>query len=351
MFNRASLVVLAIPAVFAWGPDGHATIADTAAKYFNDNANKAVADIMGEGTRLADYSTWADSVLHGPDKKQWKWSSGLHYADADNCEFIYAHDCKDDYCVVGAIKNYTRQVVDESLPLEQRQVALKFLTHFMGDVHQPLHVGRYSDAGGNAIYVDYEFADDKSATLHKVWDEKLIDEFEGSDYGDEYIQQDFNYDTPVAERDMFWSITEADLEKELGEGGAFYDKIPEWLEDCEKNGLDECVVTMASETAVTACTDAYKHANGSEVLDGDVLPMEYYEERFEAVKEQLAKAAVRFAWVMNNAFPEDTTSTTTAAPVDCSEADRKCELTYPGSYCKYWQTVPVCYGSDVPCSC
>mmetsp|Transcript_25395 Transcript_25395/g.25131 ORF Transcript_25395/g.25131 Transcript_25395/m.25131 type:complete len:121 (-) Transcript_25395:19-381(-) len=114
---------------------------------------------------------------------------------------------------------------------------------------------------------------------------------------------------------------------------------------------DECVNTMVTETAAAACDFAYKHVNGSEVLDDDVLPMEYYEQRFNTVKEQLAKAAVRFAWVMNNAFPEDTTVTTTSAPRDCSEADRKCELSYPGSYCKYWQTIPVCFGSDIPCAC
>ncbi|KAF4668730.1 hypothetical protein FOL47_002905 [Perkinsus chesapeaki] len=348
MINRTSLIALTFPTAFAWGPDGHATVADTAAKYFNGNANKAVADIMGAGTRLADYSTWADSIRYGPEKDKWRWTSGLHYADTDNCQFVYARDCKDDYCVVGAIKNYTRQVADESLPLEQRQVALKFLTHFMGDVHQPLHAGRHSDLGGNRIYVDYEFADHKNANLHKVWDEKLIDEFEGSDYGDEYIQQDFNYDTPVAERDMFWSITVKHIEKELAEGGAFYDKVPEWLEDCEKNGLDKCVNSMASESAVLACNNAYKHVDGKEVVNKDVLPMSYYTQRIEVVKEQLAKGAVRFAWVMNNAFPE---ATTTLAPVDCTEGHKKCQQDYSESYCKYWQTIPVCFRTDVPCSC
>ncbi|KAF4702014.1 hypothetical protein FOZ63_006291, partial [Perkinsus olseni] len=238
MFNRASLVFLGIPSVLAWGPDGHAIIADTASKYFNTNAEKAVSEIMGEGTRLADCSTWADTVLHGPERDEWKWSSGLHFADVNNCKFVYSEDCKDDYCVAGGIKNYTRQVVDTSLPFEQRQVALKFLTHFMGDIHQPLHVGRYADYGGNTIHVDYKFADQKTSALHKVWDEKLIDEFEGEGYGGEYIYQDVNYGTPVGERDIFWGIAAADLEKDLAEGGAFHEKIPQWLEDCEANGLD-----------------------------------------------------------------------------------------------------------------
>ncbi|KAF4668805.1 hypothetical protein FOL47_002853 [Perkinsus chesapeaki] len=351
MFTKALLASITIPAIVAWGPDGHATVADTGNKFFNDNAKKAVAEIMGEGVRMADSASWPDTVLHGPDHDEWAWSSGLHYADVDNCQFVYSRDCKDDYCVAGAIKNYTRQVSDVTLPLEQRQVALKFLMHFMGDIHQPLHVGRRSDYGGNTIHVDMKFANFEHGALHKAWDEKMIDQLEGSQFGDDYVQQDFNYSTPLADRDIFWGITESDILDELKEGGAFHDKVPEWLADCEANGLDECVNNMVSETGAVACSDAYRHLDGEEILNGDVLPMDYYNNRVEVVKEQLAKGAVRFAWVMNNAFPEDTTVTTSPSPVECGAADKKCELTYPGSYCKYWQTVPVCYGSNVPCSC
>ncbi|KAF4679198.1 hypothetical protein FOZ63_017745, partial [Perkinsus olseni] len=257
----------------------------------------------------------------------------------------------DDYCVAGAIKNYTSRVADTTLPREQRREAFIFLMHFVGDIHQPLHLGRAKDVGGNLLHVDMKFADFEEGNLHSTWDSKMIDQLEGSQYGPGYIQQNFNFSTPPADRDMFWTITEADVQAELVEGGAFHNKIPGWLEDCEKNGLDECVNTMALETAAAACSEAYRHINGDEIEDGDVLPMEYYNERIEVVKEQLAKAIVRLAWVMNNAFPEDTPTTTTSAPTDCSEADKKCELSYPGSYCKYWQTVPVCFGSDVPCSC
>ncbi|KAF4689561.1 hypothetical protein FOZ60_001540 [Perkinsus olseni] len=319
MISRAILAAFVLPGALAWGRDGHAAIADAAKDYFNSNANKTVTEIMGEGVRIADYSSLPDSVLHGPHAAEWEWSAGLHYADTDDeCHFIYSRDCKDDYCVAGAIKNYTSRVADTTLPQEQRREAFIFLMHFMGDIHQPLHLGRAEDVGGNLLHVDMKFADFEEGNLHSAWDSKMIDQLEGH--------------TPPADRDMFWTITEADVQAELVEGGVFHNKIPGWLEDCEKNGLDE-------------------HINGDEIEDGDVLPMEYYNERIEVVKEQLAKAIVRFAWVMNNAFPEDTPTTTTSAPTDCSEADKKCELSYPGSYCKYWQTVPVCFGSDVPCSC
>ncbi|KAF4689562.1 hypothetical protein FOZ60_001541 [Perkinsus olseni] len=363
MFKSLVLASLTVPAVLAWGPDGHATVADAGNKFFNDNANKAVAEILGEGVRMADFASWPDRVLHGPDRSEWEWSAGLHFADVEQCHFVYSRDCKDDYCVAGGIKNYTRQVADTSLPLEQRQVALKFLMHFMGDIHQPLHVGRHSDYGGNTIKVDMKFANYEHGALHKAWDEKMIDQLEGSQYDGDYVQQDANYSTPLADRDMFWGITVSDILEELSEGGAFHDKIPMWIADCETNGLDECVNTMAEESALIACGDSYRHVNGDEIESGDVLPMEYYDDRIQVVEEQLAKGGVRFAWIMNHVFPQDTTvttttdattktvSTTTTASVNCAEADAQCALSYPGSYCKYWLTDPVCFGTETSCSC
>ncbi|KAF4689560.1 hypothetical protein FOZ60_001539 [Perkinsus olseni] len=343
MISRAILAALVLPGALAWGRDGHAAIADAAKDYFNSNANKTVTEIMGEGVRIADYSSLPDSVLHGPHAAEWEWSAGLHYADTHISDgevsfisFIYSRDCKDDYCVAGAIKNYTSRVADTTLPREQRREAFIFLMHFMGDIHQPLHLGRAKDVGGNLLHVDMKFADFEEGNLHSAWDSKMIDQLEGSQYGPGYIQQNFNFSTPPADRDMFWTITEAAVRAELVEGGAFHERIPFWVADCEANGFDFCVNDMAVETAAVASLYAYKHTNGDEIKDGD---------------EQLAKAIIRFAWVMNNAFPEDTPTTTTSAPTDCSEADKKCELSYPGSYCKYWQTVPVCFGSDVPCSC
>ena len=64
------------------------------------------------------------------------------------------------------------QIRDENLSLEKRQVALRFLIHFVGDLHQPLHVGREADQGGNRIKVTWF---DKETNLHSVWDNSLVD--------------------------------------------------------------------------------------------------------------------------------------------------------------------------------
>ncbi|KAF4668807.1 hypothetical protein FOL47_002855 [Perkinsus chesapeaki] len=331
-----SFAAAALPVALAWGSDGHAVVAQLSQDRIKVETQDAIDDIMGKGVPMSNYSSWADDVKYGPDDYNWKWSSALHYVNPPNCKFEYARDCPDDVCVAGALKNYSRRVVDESLPLEQRQQALKFIVHFVGDAHQPLHAGKPEDLGGNKIDVDLEFGRYDRTNLHSTWDSKLLYEFQGRG---EHV-----------DGEPYWAITEEAVSDELGKGGRYASDVEEWIEDCEKYGLDACIDKWVDETAKAACDYSYKHVNGSAVRDNDVLPMEYYESRIEPTKEQLAKGGVRLTWLLDYLFA-DQEATTSPAPIDCSEADKKCELTYPGSYCKYWQTVPVCYGSDVPCSC
>ena len=70
------------------------------------------------------------------------------------------------------IKALTAELKDKSLPAEKRQIALRFLIHFVGDLHQPLHVGREEDQGGNKIKVNWF---EKETNLHSVWDNSLVE--------------------------------------------------------------------------------------------------------------------------------------------------------------------------------
>jgi hypothetical protein len=69
------------------------------------------------------------------------------------------------------IQEMAAQIKDKNLKLEKRQIALRFLIHLNSDLHQPLHVGRSEDQGGNKISVNWF---DNKTNLHSVWDEKLI---------------------------------------------------------------------------------------------------------------------------------------------------------------------------------
>lgn len=178
------------------------------------------------GMSLADAATWADQIK---SDTQWRWASPLHYADTPDelCNFDFSRDCQlngnKGFCVVGAITNYTQRLPSSRLELIQwfspvrcapqhalrapwrrpppcsalphlpcacvqtaralrgadleletdgpSQVALKFLVHFVGDVHQPLHVGQTSDRGGNSISVSLN---GHRTNLHALWDTDLV---------------------------------------------------------------------------------------------------------------------------------------------------------------------------------
>jgi hypothetical protein len=73
--------------------------------------------------------------------------------------------------VLTAIDKFYRQLQDESLDSQTQAEALRFLTHFVADLHQPLHVGRPQDQGGNRIDVR---VGDESTNLHVLWDSYII---------------------------------------------------------------------------------------------------------------------------------------------------------------------------------
>ena len=159
---------LAPSLVFAWGADGHRLVAAQAQQLLTPAARAEVDRLLAlePGATLASISTWADET-RSPGTAAW------HYVnlprDAD-CVYEAARDCPGDACVVGAI---TRQeaVLTSTASDADKLVALKYLVHFVGDVHQPLHAGYADDKGGNTYQVRF---DGRGTNLHAVWDSGLI---------------------------------------------------------------------------------------------------------------------------------------------------------------------------------
>ncbi|KAF8780023.1 hypothetical protein HU200_001988 [Digitaria exilis] len=163
----------ALPAPsYGWGVDGHLMVCQIAQGRLSDAAAAAVKDLLPSyaGNNLNSLCSWADDV-----KFRYHWSSPLHYIDTPDglCTYSYDRDCKDEdgvkgRCVAGAINNYTSQLLTygrSSAPQYNLTQALLFLSHFMGDIHQPLHVGFTSDRGGNTIDVHWYT---RKTVLHHV---------------------------------------------------------------------------------------------------------------------------------------------------------------------------------------
>lgn len=164
------LAWLALPAgAMAWGEDGHHIVADIAHRELTPVAAEQVKALLVDET-LVDVATWADEVR---SRRQYRWSAPLHYVNVPPGaeRFEFDRDCPTGECVVGAIHRYLGVLRDPRAERAQRVEAIKFLVHFVGDVHQPLHVSYERDRGGNDIKV--EFFHDRT-NLHTVWDSLLI---------------------------------------------------------------------------------------------------------------------------------------------------------------------------------
>lgn len=169
-FIAASCVLFAFASVaFGWGRDGHAVISEIAHRELSPEVRERVTEILG-GKHMAEVGSWADEVRRDP---LYRWSAPLHYSNIPPGEpaFVFERHSPPEGCAVSAIKRFSAELVDPALTDVQRREALKFLIHFVGDIHQPLHAGFAHDRGGNDIAVELL---GRPFNLHAVWDSGLM---------------------------------------------------------------------------------------------------------------------------------------------------------------------------------
>jgi hypothetical protein len=154
------------PAVF-WYDLGHRIVADIAERRLTPEAARAVRDILG-GQRMSDAAVWADNI------KQYRHDADpLHYVNIPLGATSYdsARDCPNGKCIIAAIASDRQVLANPASSALDRAEALRFLIHFVGDLHQPLHVADDNDRGGNRRIV---YLEGDSMNLHQVWDGELL---------------------------------------------------------------------------------------------------------------------------------------------------------------------------------
>jgi hypothetical protein len=93
-----------------------------------------------------------------------------HYQNVDVCkQFDLKAPCRDGNCVSAQIERNARLLADKKVPVRERLMALAFLTHFVGDLHQPMHAGDHADLGGNKVAANYGMIGGRT-NLHSIWD-------------------------------------------------------------------------------------------------------------------------------------------------------------------------------------
>ena len=171
----------AAPLACAWAPQGHRTVAAIADRLLTPAAGVVVARLLADDrdkfgnpsgrTSLEAVANWADE-LHGTAAARPRW----HYDDVPVCGSApKARYCEGGQCNTEQLKRLIVVLADAGAPLPQRNEALKWVVHLVGDIHQPLHAADNDDRGGNLVPVVLEGVHTRGReNLHRVWDNDLV---------------------------------------------------------------------------------------------------------------------------------------------------------------------------------
>jgi hypothetical protein len=172
------LLALALACVagdaLAWSAEGHRIVARIADAGLTPAARAEAARLLAAepDPTLAGIATWADE-LRDNQPELGKRSAKWHYINFDGrCGFEPPRDCKGDNCVVTQTNRLYRILADTRRDPAERTMALKFLVHFVGDLHQPMHASPRDDKGGNDYQVNLG---GEGSNLHRIWDGTIIE--------------------------------------------------------------------------------------------------------------------------------------------------------------------------------
>jgi hypothetical protein len=242
---------------FAWGTTGHRVVVEIAENHLSCKAKRQIKKIIGKQP-LAYWANWGDFIKSNPD---WKHADSWHYLNfpqgLSRPDFDKSLENSTDVnlykralIIMEDLKNH------KNLSLEKKQENLYFLIHMLGDAHQPMHIGREEDLGGNKVEVEWFRS---KTNIHSVWDSKIIDfqNYSYTEYAEVLDHHSKKYNKALVE-------------------GSFED----WL------------------------YDSYQKTENiyANVKNGDQLSFTYNYQNIATIEEQLLKAGLRLAKVLNEVF-------------------------------------------------
>lgn len=247
------LLLLAVSSpVCAWGPNGHRIVGRIAMNHLSEEAARGVECLIGP-ENLDQVSTWPDEIRSDPN---WKRADLWHFISIDDNETLETTARNPAGDALEAMQRFEAVLRDPQANRQAKQEALKFLVHLVGDVHQPLHVGRRADRGGNSVEVMW-FGE--KTNLHSVWDSNLIENEKLS-----FSELAAFIDHPTQEEIRTW------------QSSTFADWLKESKAEREK---------------------VYKIGDGK-------LSYQYAFQNMPLVKRRLVQAGVRLAGLLNSIFAQ-----------------------------------------------
>ncbi|WKK82486.2 S1/P1 nuclease [Marivirga arenosa] len=245
------LSIFSISQALAWGQTGHRVVGEVASFYLKKKASKRVNDILNRQS-MAVASVWMDNIK---SEDKYDFMKPWHYVTIPNGLTYEETEKNPDGDAIMKIKEIVKNLKAGNLSAQEEQNQLKMLIHLVGDIHQPLHVGTGEDIGGNAVKLKW-FG--KNSNLHRVWDSEMID------------SKAFSY-TELAEAVNITTKEEVEALQSA--------TIDDWYK--EAMGMRDQVYALPE--------DMY-------------LGYEYMYKNWDGVQEQLMKAGIRLAGLLNEIY-------------------------------------------------
>ncbi len=305
LFGLIAVFALA-PSAQAWGCKGHQTVALIAEKHLTPETRQWVLKLLsespidpklkrycGEASRdlMADASTWADDVRG--ERKNGAW----HYIDIPRGSERSPLEpyCGQGGCVTKAISEQLAILKDKNADAAKRGDALRYVIHFVGDLHQPLHTITNADEGGNCVPLKYlrrnahQHNHSFSPNLHGIWDTAISErDAEGAD-PEEYAE---TLDALFAADIEGWQKAGIHVDDWVWEGYDFAQSVV--------YGDLTPKVAVEPNVAVHSCSD--DNNIGERMLQLNIVAGEPYQEKAAPVAEKrIAEAGVRLAMILNEA--------------------------------------------------
>jgi len=300
-------------ALISWGMTGHRTIGRIAENHLTPKAKAGIQQLLGS-ENLADVSNWADEVRQQPEYHQtgpWHFLNlplGLTYPEFEKTVTGMSQDN-----VYSALVKCEHDLTDKATTRAQKIAALKFIVHFVGDLHQPMHISRAEDKGGNTIRVNYE---GESTNLHSLWDTKMLE------------HQGLTYEQ-LAEK---------------------YDHIPEAQ-----------IQQWQSDSLIKWIWESYQISSmlyaEVDTLKDHTITNDYYQQHLPIIQERIEKAGVRLAGLLNKLFDEgvpvssDSPNTATTEGKNMPASDGEvtvCDKVYGGRFLESSETTLINLGGEYP---
>ena len=264
LLSAVLLILSPVDKASAWGADGHRLICAMAEAKLTPEAKSMLSETLRMGKFLDNNADedfpeaclWPDKARHTTHKGSYE----EHFINVPKSEdsVDLARDCAALNCVATAIQRnlvYLSRDAQGKREKARKAAALRFLAHFVGDLHQPLHVGNGEDWGGNKIKVNWY---GKKANLHGIWDYEI-----------------------------------------LKKAGITYPDSLEYLQEIKPEDSASDVLAWIRTSFRLARNNAYKDTEGNLIASGDTLGDAYFERAKPIVMSQISLSSSRLAYLLN----------------------------------------------------